>query len=83
MDLSGKQLTDYQYYIDKTQTKWVPLKKRLAVQTIYQTAWVTDEGELAFRDDVYAYDVPAKRKITTQEPSYLTQQRHSVQMQAQ
>ncbi|WP_176719652.1 L,D-transpeptidase family protein [Salinivibrio sp. BNH] len=83
LDLSGKQLTDYQHYIDKTQTKWVPLKRRLAVQTIYQTAWVTDDGEVTFRDDVYAYDVPAKRTITTQKPSYLTQQRHSVEMQAQ
>jgi len=75
LDLSGKQLASYQGYLDKTQTKWVSLQTRLSVQTIYQTAWVTEDGKLAFRDDVYAYDSHAERQITTQEPSYLTQQR--------
>ncbi|WP_025739498.1 L,D-transpeptidase family protein [Salinivibrio socompensis] len=75
LDLSGKQLSNYQGYLDKMQTKWVTLQTRLSVQTIYQTAWVTEDGELAFRDDVYAYDGHAEREVTTQEPSYLTQQR--------
>ncbi|SIN83875.1 murein L,D-transpeptidase [Salinivibrio sp. ES.052] len=83
LDLSGQKLSDYQGYLDKIQTKWVPLQKRLSVQTIYQTAWVTEEGKVAFRDDVYAYDVQTKREVTTQEPHYLTQQRDPSLLRAQ
>jgi murein L,D-transpeptidase YcbB/YkuD len=75
LDLSGQRLTDYQTYLDATQTKWISLRRPLAVQTIYQTAWVTEDGRVAFRDDVYAYDTKPNRDVTTREPSYLTQQR--------
>ncbi|WBA13628.1 L,D-transpeptidase family protein [Salinivibrio proteolyticus] len=75
LDLSGQRLTDYQTYLDATQTKWISLRRPLAVQTIYQTAWVTEGGRVAFRDDVYAYDTKPNRDVTTREPSYLTQQR--------
>lgn len=41
--LSGKEMT-------------VPLKKAIPVFVVYFSAWVDDEGEVNFRDDIYGHD---------------------------
>lgn len=40
----------------RTKTKTVGLHKKIKVHLIYQTAWVDDQGQVNFRDDVYDYD---------------------------
>ncbi|MBV7297043.1 L,D-transpeptidase family protein [Enterovibrio paralichthyis] len=58
---SGFNYGDYDYYRRIPETKWVSLRKRYAVYTIYQTAWVNESGEVEYRDDVYHYDARPKR----------------------
>lgn len=36
--------------------QWVKLDAALPVSIVYFTAWVDNEGELNFRDDIYGYD---------------------------
>jgi L,D-transpeptidase YcbB len=43
--------------------KFVKLKKSVPVIITYYTAWVDDDGRLNFRDDVYAHDETALRKM--------------------
>lgn len=43
--------------------KGVRLKKAIPVFIIYYTAWVDDEGELNFREDVYKHDHDLIRKM--------------------
>ncbi|NGN97349.1 L,D-transpeptidase family protein [Grimontia sp. S25] len=58
---SGLEFGDYEYYQRIPETKWVSLRKKIPVHTIYQTAWVNDDGEVQFREDVYHYDARPKR----------------------
>lgn len=71
-DLSGMNMDDYQYYLRVPETKWVTLRRRIDVHTIYQTAWVNDEGEVEYRDDVYYYDTRPKRSVSLEQPVYFT-----------
>nr|WP_232313079.1 L,D-transpeptidase family protein [Enterovibrio coralii] len=48
LNKSGLEFGDYDYYRQIPETKWVSLRKHVAVHTIYQTAWVNDEGSLNF-----------------------------------
>ena len=43
--------------------QFVKLKKPVPVIITYYTAWVDDTGRLNFRDDVYAHDETALRKM--------------------
>ncbi|MBE1274270.1 murein L,D-transpeptidase [Enterovibrio baiacu] len=61
LDKSGLEMGDYDYYRKTPETKWVTLRKKISVHTIYQTAWVNEEGEVQFREDVYDYDARPKR----------------------
>ncbi|STO57662.1 L,D-transpeptidase family protein [Grimontia hollisae] len=71
LNKSGKRLGDYEYYQRIPETKWVSLRQKISVHTIYQTAWV-EEGKVQFREDVYRYDARPKRKINLS----LTAQNH-------
>ncbi|CZF78520.1 murein L,D-transpeptidase [Grimontia celer] len=62
---SGLKFGDYEYYQRIPETKWVSLRKKIPVHTIYQTAWVNDEGEVQFREDVYHYDTRPKRNSSS------------------
>ncbi|CZF82109.1 L,D-transpeptidase family protein [Grimontia marina] len=62
---SGLKFGDYEYYRRIPETKWVSLRKKIPVHTIYQTAWVNDEGEVQFREDVYHYDTRPKRNSSS------------------
>ena len=42
--------------MNQTKEKYVKLKTPTPVFIIYYTAWVDDEGQLNFRDDVYKHD---------------------------
>nr|WP_245621557.1 L,D-transpeptidase family protein [Enterovibrio calviensis] len=61
---SGLEFGDYDYYRQHLETKWVTLRQKVAVHTIYQTAWVNGEGNVEFRSDVYHYDARPKRTLT-------------------
>ncbi|MGF1767146.1 L,D-transpeptidase family protein [Enterovibrio makurazakiensis] len=62
---SGLEFGDYDYYRQHLETKWVTLRQKVAVHTIYQTAWVNGEGNVEFRSDVYHYDARPKRTLTS------------------
>ncbi|USH01229.1 L,D-transpeptidase family protein [Grimontia kaedaensis] len=62
---SGLKFGDYEYYQRIPETKWVTLRKKIPVHTIYQTAWVNEEGEVQFREDVYDYDTRPKRNSSS------------------
>lgn len=46
--------------------KGVRLKQAVPVFIIYYTAWVDDEGQLNFRDDVYKHDADLVKKMFTE-----------------
>jgi murein L,D-transpeptidase YcbB/YkuD len=39
---------------------WVKLKEKIPVYLVYFTAWVTKDGALNFRDDIYGHDAKMK-----------------------
>ncbi|WP_434355232.1 L,D-transpeptidase family protein [Parasalinivibrio latis] len=66
---SGMSVADYSYYQEVPETKAVALNKRISVYTIYQTAWVDNQGRRQFRRDIYQYDrpKPGVTPVTTRE----------------
>ncbi|HEY5715775.1 MAG TPA: L,D-transpeptidase family protein [Psychromonas sp.] len=63
MDRSGYTFEDYKNYQNSKKNSVLPLKKNIQVYTVYQTAWVDQFGLTQFRNDIYDYDKPRKRKI--------------------
>ncbi len=49
--------------MNQTTEKLVKLKDPVPVFIIYYTAWVSDDGELNFRDDVYNHDGELMKKM--------------------
>lgn len=43
--------------------KWVKLKNKIPVYIVYFTAWVTKEGIVNFRDDIYGHDNKMKEMM--------------------
>ena len=42
---------------------WVKLKNKIPVYIVYFTAWVTNDGTLNFRDDIYGHDKEMKKMM--------------------
>ena len=63
MDKSDYTFQDYKNYHNSDTNSVLPLKKNIRVYTVYQTAWVDQFGATQFRNDIYDYDKPRKRKI--------------------
>lgn len=42
---------------------WVKLKEKIPVYIVYFTAWVTKDGTLNFRDDIYGHDAKMKKMM--------------------
>lgn len=42
---------------------WVKLKNKIPVYIVYFTAWVTSDGTLNFRDDIYGHDAKMKKMM--------------------
>ena len=42
---------------------WVKLKNKVPVYIVYFTAWVTKDGTLNFRDDIYGHDAKMKKMM--------------------
>lgn len=53
---------DYAGYHRLPKTNTVGLSQKIAVYTIYQTAWVDEADTIQFRNDVYRYDEWSKSK---------------------
>jgi L,D-transpeptidase YcbB len=51
--------------MNQTTEKSVKLKEAIPVFIIYYTAWVDEEGQLNFRDDVYKHDSELMKKMFT------------------
>ncbi|MEI6559038.1 MAG: L,D-transpeptidase family protein [Rhodospirillaceae bacterium] len=49
--------------LDKGDTRLVPLKAPMPVFLLYQTAWVGEDGELQFREDIYGRDSQILRAL--------------------
>ena len=49
--------------MNQTKQKLVNLKDPVPVFIIYYTAWVDDDGELNFRDDIYNHDGELMKKM--------------------
>ncbi|WP_372882466.1 murein L,D-transpeptidase [Psychromonas sp.] len=64
MDRSGYTFQDYKNYRNSDTNSVLPLKKNIRVYTVYQTVWVDQSGLTQFRNDIYDYDKPRKRKIS-------------------
>lgn len=45
-----------QQFLDRQETKTIPVKQPLAVHLLYQTVWVDGAGALQFREDIYGRD---------------------------
>ncbi|MFO6422519.1 murein L,D-transpeptidase [Motilimonas sp. KMU-193] len=61
LTLNNKNPKDYDYLQGNTgeiKTKAISLRLKLPVHTIYQTAWVDDQGKVNFRNDIYDFDQP-------------------------
>ena len=43
--------------------KYVKLKKPVPVLITYYTAWVDEEGQLNFREDIYGHDKELNKKM--------------------
>ncbi|UTM58751.1 L,D-transpeptidase family protein [Photobacterium sp. CCB-ST2H9] len=58
------QSASYEKLLKKRTTATINLRKTLAVDFIYRTAWLDEKGQLQIRDDIYGYDddtsVPAE-----------------------
>lgn len=52
--------------MNQTTEKGVKLKDPIPVFIIYYTAWVDEEGQLNFRDDVYQHDKDLMKKMFTE-----------------
>lgn len=51
--------------MNQTTEKGVKLKEAIPVFIIYYTAWVDEDGQLNFRDDVYKHDSELMNKMFT------------------
>jgi L,D-transpeptidase YcbB len=51
--------------MNQTTEKGVKLKESIPVFIIYYTAWVDEDGQLNFRDDVYRHDTELMNKMFT------------------
>jgi murein L,D-transpeptidase YcbB/YkuD len=51
--------------MNQTTEKGVKLKDPVPVFVIYYTAWVDNDGDLNFRDDVYGHDSELEKKMFT------------------
>ena len=49
--------------MNQTTEKAVKLKETVPVFIIYYTAWVDNDGQLNFRDDVYQHDLDLMKKM--------------------
>ncbi|MEP6700309.1 MAG: L,D-transpeptidase family protein [Bacteroidota bacterium] len=54
--------------MNQTKEKLVKLKDAVPVFIIYYTSWVSDDGELNFRDDVYDHDNELMKKMFLGQP---------------
>ena len=69
--------------MNQTTEKVVKLKDPVPVFIIYYTAWVDNEGQLNFRDDVYQHDSELIKKmlyrnISVKPKNQILRNRHSV-----
>lgn len=55
---SGYRDTSMARYFEQTETKYLPVHQQIPTYAIYQTAWVDEQGEVQFRDDIYHFDSP-------------------------
>jgi len=51
--------------MNDTTEKWVTLNKSLPVFISYFTAWVDNDGQLNFRDDIYGHDSEMAKRLFT------------------
>ena len=47
------------------EEKFVKLKKPVPVLITYYTAWVDEDGQLNFREDIYGHDAQLTKKMFT------------------
>ena len=51
--------------LNSKKEKFVKLKKTVPVLITYYTAWVDEEGDLNFREDIYGHDAELNKKMFT------------------
>ena len=64
--------------INSNKHREIGLKVRVNLDVAYLTAWVTPNGQLEMRHDIYGYDNPRAKPIQNQFisiPNYRTHQR--------
>jgi len=59
-DWPKSKIDDVMYSGNNT---WVKLKNKIPVYIVYFTAWVTSDGTLNFRDDIYGHDAKMKKMM--------------------
>nr|WP_223295677.1 hypothetical protein [Photobacterium leiognathi] len=64
--------------INSNKHREIGLKKHVDLDVAYLTSWVTPDGQLAMRPDIYGYDNPRTKPINNQFisiPNYRTHER--------
>lgn len=59
-DWPSSKIIDYMY---SGRNTWIKLKHKIPVYIIYFTAWVSSDGTLNFRDDLYGHDARMKKMM--------------------
>jgi murein L,D-transpeptidase YcbB/YkuD len=59
-DWPKSKIIDYMYSGKNT---WIKLKHKIPVYIVYFTAWVSNDGTLNFRDDLYGHDARMKKMM--------------------
>lgn len=59
-DWPSSKIIDYMY---SGRNTWIKLKHKIPVYIVYFTAWVSSDGTLNFRDDLYGHDARMKKMM--------------------
>src|SRR5690242_5422065 len=59
-DWPVSKIIDYMY---SGRNTWIKLKHKIPVYIVYFTAWVSSDGTLNFRDDLYGHDAKMKKMM--------------------
>lgn len=60
-DWNDEKINNVMMFSDKNT--WVKLKNKVPVYIVYFTAWVGQDGNLNFRDDIYGHDAKMKQMM--------------------
>lgn len=67
----GKSAAEISHYQALDYSKKVRLSNKLPIHLTYQTAWVSDDGSINFRNDIYKHDNHTLAQLRSNETAYV------------